>query len=208
MNAILETISKSIKITDYLLSKGINWQSRDAERYRYRCPLPTHPNDNTPSFFVYDKPDGQDYYCYGCKSAGKIVQLVSSYEQISLRDTIEKLSSGLNITLDDIVDSIVRDLVIYSESGNSVDKSESLISSNLFIANHMYNFLSKVDFNSKDLEIAEKVFKIVDSYTIVDRIDDLDKLVKSLPNKTKFRYEAYLEEKIKTELNKIRELKK
>lgn len=204
MNAILDTISKSVKITDYLALKGMQWQSHDAERYKYRCPLPTHANDNTPSFFVFDKPHGQDYYCFGCKSAGNIIQLVSAYEQITLRESIEKLSSGLNISLDDIVDSIVRELVIYSESGGKTDKAESIIAADLFVSNHMYNFLSKVDFNSEDLEIAEKVYKLVDSYILVERIDDLEKLVKALPARTKSRYERYMEEKKQEKIEKLR----
>lgn len=193
MNSIIDSISKSLKITDYLSSKGFNYSSRDGNRYKYKCPLPSHPNDNSPSFFIFDKPNGQDYYCFGCKSSGNVVNFVSAFEQISLRETLEKLSKGLNISVDDIIDSIIRDLVVYSDSNSDNDKKESIIATSLFISNHMYDFLSKVNFNKEDLEIAEKLFKIVDSYVLVERLDDLEEISALLPSRTKARYDMYVE---------------
>jgi len=204
MSVILDTISKQIKITDYLASKNVSWNSHEGDRYKYRCPLPTHTKDNTPSFFVYDKPDGQDFYCYGCKCAGGIVQLVSAYDQLSIRDTVERLLKGLNINIDDVVDSIIREIIVYSESGDKDDKDEGIVASSLFISSHMHDFLTKVDFNSEDLAIAEKVFAMVDSYVLVDRLDDLEKLAKAIPARTKIRYEIYLDKKKREEIEKLR----
>jgi DNA primase len=205
MSVVIDTISKSVKITDYLTSKNVTCHSHDGDRYKYRCPLPTHPGDNTPSFFVYDKPEGQDYYCYGCKSAGGIIQLVSGIEQISIRDAIRKLSAGLNINVDDIIEAVIREIMVYSESGNKEDKNENIIASSLFISSHMYDFLRRVDFNKADLEMAEKVFEIVDSLVLTDRLTELDKLSNLLPRKTKFRFDAYMESKKKEEIEKLKE---
>jgi hypothetical protein len=72
----------------------------------------------------------------------------------------------------------------------------------------MYNFLSKVGFNAQDLEIAEKVYKVVDSYILVERVDDLEKLVKALPARTKSRYEIYMAEKKQEEIDRLRGPKK
>jgi hypothetical protein len=62
MSYEIDLINKKYKITDYLTDRGIKCQSHDNSRYRYKCPLPKHSNDKTPSFFVFDKGDTQDFF--------------------------------------------------------------------------------------------------------------------------------------------------
>ena len=207
MSFILDTIAKSVKITDYLTSKGIRWASQDSDRLRYRCPLPGHNNDNTPSFFVYDKPDRQDFYCYGCKRAGSIIQLVASYEQISIKDSIKKLSAGLNINIDDVLDSLLREIIITINSDEKTDKSEAILAASLFIGVHMHDFLARVNFDKEELDIAEKVFSLTDSLVLIQNLEELEQLSNALPKRTKQRYLMYLEKIKQEEIQNIRNLR-
>jgi len=207
MSIVLDTIIKSSKITDYLDSKNIRWNSHDGDRYRYKCPLPGHNKDNTPSFFVYDKPDRQDFYCYGCKCAGSIIQFVSAYEQISIRDTIKKLSEGLNIKIDDVIDSLIREIILSINSDGKTDKTENIIAASLFISVHMHDFLVKVKFDKEEVDIAEKVFSLVDSLVLIQNIDELNQLVESIPDRTGLRYQLYIEKVRQEEIQNIKNLK-
>lgn len=189
MSHELDIINKTYKITDYLLQQGVRWHSFDGQKYKYHCPLPSHRNDKTPSFFVFDKGNCQDYFCFGCKASGYIVQLVAAFEQISTKDALQKLAQGLNIKIDDVIDSIIRDLSIYLNTDtDDSEKDETINAQSLFISSHMYNFLSRVDFNEEDLQIAEKVFQIADTLIITENIVELEKLSSNLPSKTKLRY--------------------
>lgn len=207
MSFILDTIIKSSKITDYLMSKGIQWSSHDGDRYRYRCPLPGHNKDHTPSFFVYDKPDRQDFYCYGCKHAGSIIQLVSAYEQISIKDTVKRLSAGLNINIDDVIDSLIREIILTINSEEKQDKAESILASSLYIGVHMHDFLQKVKFDKEELEIADKVFALVDSLVLIQNLDELEQLSNAISKRTKERYLMYLEKIKQEEIANIRNLR-
>lgn len=207
MSLVLDTIIKSSKITDYLDAKGIKWNAHDGGRYRYKCPLPGHNKDNTPSFFVYDKPDRQDFYCYGCKFAGSIIQLVSAYEQISIRDTIKKLSEGLNIKIDDVLDSLLREIILSINSDEKIDKTENILAANLFISVHMHDFLVKVKFDKEELEIAEKVFSLVDSLVLIQNLDELEQLMNAIPARTGLRYQMYIERIRQEEIQNIKSLK-
>jgi DNA primase len=200
-----DLISKNHKITDYLAQRGINHVAYDNRKYKYRCPLPNHSNDKTPSFFVFENDDRQDFYCFGCKKSGRIIQIVAEIEQISIKSTIERLSQGLNIKIDDVIDSIVKDITTYVNTGDDDEKSESIFANSLFVSSQMYNFLRKVNFDAQELQIAEQVFKITDNLVFTENINDLDKLVKNLANKTKYRYDKYVDNKKQQEIKKIKD---
>jgi len=207
MSLLLDTIAKSVKITDYLTSKGVRWSSQDGDRLKYRCPLPGHNKDNTPSFFVYDKADRQDFYCYGCKHAGSIIQLVAAYEQISIKDSIKKLSAGLNINIDDVIDSLLREIINTINSDEKTDKTELILSTSLFIGVHMHDFLTKVNFDKDELDIAEKVFSLTDSLVLIQNLEELEQLSNVLPKKTKQRYLMYADKIKREEIQNIRNLR-
>jgi len=207
MSLIFDTIVKSIKITDYLSSKNIKYDIHNGNRYRYKCPLPGHKKDNTPSFFVYDKSDRQDFCCFGCKTSGSIIQLVSAYEQKSIKDTVKKLADGLNINIDDVIDTLLREIISTINSEEKSDKSEQILSTSLFIGVHIHDFLVKVNFDSEELVIAEKVFSLVDSLVKIQNIDELEQLSLSLPLKTKQRYQMYLERVKSEEIQNLKRIK-
>jgi hypothetical protein len=204
MNAVYNTIIKSVKITDYLLSKGIRWNNLTSDRFRYKCPLPGHKKDNTPSFFVYNKGDHQDFICYGCKNSGSVIHLMSAYEQISIKEAVKKLSDGLNISIDDVLDSVVKDIINSIHSSEDKNKTESIIASSLFISVHMHDFLKKVDFDPAEMEIAEKVFALVDGLVLIENLDEIEQISLFLPEKTKIRYNLYIKRKKQEEIQSIK----
>lgn len=204
----IDIINKSHKITDYLAARGIQYASYDGERYKYNCPLPHHKKDKTPSFIVFNKNNTQDFCCFGCKSGGGIIQLVAAFEQISLHDSLKKLSEGLNIKVDDVIDALVRDLTIYIDNESDDEKIEALQAHSLFISTHMHSFLRKVDFNQNDLDIAEKVFKIADSLLYIENLQDMEKLATIIPKRTKQRFAEYMQTKKKNEIEKLKSSRK
>jgi DNA primase len=207
MSIILDTIIKANKITDYLSSKGVQWSSFDGGRYKYRCPLPSHKSDKTPSFFVYDKPTRQDYYCYGCKSAGSIIQFIASYEQISIKETIQRLSAGLNINIDDVLESVIREILLHINDPGKEDKGEDLLASSLFISVHMHDFLRKVNFDPNEIQIAEKVFALADSLVLIENLEELEKLSDALPKRTGYRYQMFLEKQKQEEIQSAKDFR-
>lgn len=51
--------------------------------YKGKCPLPTHPDDKTASFFVY--PQNRNWNCYGCNTWGDLFDLAKALN-IHVRD--------------------------------------------------------------------------------------------------------------------------
>jgi hypothetical protein len=132
--------------------------------------------------------------------------LVAAFEDISIKESLKKLSVGLDIKIDDVIDSLVKDISIYINSEDDDEKSESLCANSLFVSVHMYNFLQKVNFDKNELEIAEKVFKLTDDLIYVENLEDLLKLSKKLPANTKNRYNSFMENKKNDEIKKLKSL--
>jgi hypothetical protein len=141
---------------------------------------------------------------HNCKASGNIINLVSCFEQISLSDSINKLSSGLNISVDGIIDSIIRDIINSTNEIDQISKEDSMLAIYLFVCVHMHDFLKKVNFDSAEMEIAEKVFSILDGLVSIKNLQGLQELAEYIPDKTKYRYEKYIEEKSKKEIEKIK----
>lgn len=88
---IIEQIQKSYKISDYLSERGFHPKNSDSHHKCYNCPLPSHPNDNTPSFYIYDKGSYEDYYCFGCIGENELVWThkgLQPIKDISVGDTV------------------------------------------------------------------------------------------------------------------------
>ena len=93
---LIDEIKKKHSIIEYLDSRGIYPQRKFAGRTSYLCPI--HENDTKPSFVVYDGDgEGQNYFCYGCRHSGTIINLVSVIEKISFKETLKRLSDGIII---------------------------------------------------------------------------------------------------------------
>jgi DNA primase len=203
MSYEIDLICKKHKIIDFLKQRGHMHVSFDGSRYKYHCPLPSHKNDKTPSFYVFEKNDREDYFCFGCKSAGSVIHLLSAYENISFRDSLKKLSEGLNIKIDDVMDSLLKEILIYTEK-NEDNKNEEIVAVSLYISNLVYKYLQKVNFHQEHLQIAEKIYKLTDNLIYTENLKDLEKLSQQLASKTRIKYEEFLK---KTNDERIKFLK-
>jgi hypothetical protein len=129
---------------------------------------------------------------------------MSAYEQISIKEAVKKLSDGLNISIDDVLDSVVKDIINSIHSSEDKNKTESIIASSLFISVHMHDFLKKVDFDPAEMEIAEKVFALVDGLVLIENLDEIEQISLFLPEKTKIRYNLYIKRKKQEEIQSIK----
>jgi DNA primase len=79
---IIDTISNYIEL------------KKTGSTYKACCPF---HNEKTPSFVV--SPKKQIYHCFGCGVSGDSIKFLMEYEKLSYVETIEKLASNYNISL-------------------------------------------------------------------------------------------------------------
>ncbi len=187
---IIEEIKKNYTITDYLSKRGFHPAKIGSDKSIYLCPFPDHSNDSHPSFTVFHKSDHEDFYCFGCKRGVSIIQLVMGLENISARDAISKLSRGLKIDISDEIDFLVREVI--QESSNIEDR-ESVLFTAMHLSLLSHSFLQKVSFEKSEVEICDKLFKVIDNAIINRDKKSLDEIKSLIPAKFKDRYIKYVE---------------
>lgn len=65
-------------------------------RYKqWRCPLPGHADDNTPSFTIYS--DQQHWECFGCGRSGDILDFVMIMENVELAEALDILDANTDL---------------------------------------------------------------------------------------------------------------
>ena len=82
-----------VKIIDVLRYYNIIY---DSYSKKIKCPFPFHKNgaENTPSLVIYVETNS--FYCWGCKSSGNVISLVSKIEDISKYDAANKICKTIN----------------------------------------------------------------------------------------------------------------
>ena len=61
--------------------------TKSGNRYRGSCPF---HNEKTPSFFVF--PGKGNYYCFGCKATGDVIDFLKNYNRLSFVESLELLA--------------------------------------------------------------------------------------------------------------------
>lgn len=171
-NYVIEQICKKYKISDYLSERGINPSKSMGSKHLYNCPLPSHSNDDTPSFTVFDKGDREDYFCFGCRSSGSIINFISEYEGIGLRQTIERLSEGIGLKVSDILDSVLFKLKEMQETEYKDASKEAQVLS-FTLSAQIHDYLKAVDFYKDDLLIADHLFQYIDKLVESENVEKL-----------------------------------
>lgn len=143
----VKSLKRTVRIGDVLGERGISPSKRFGSKLIYKCPI--HSNDDSPSFHVYEKENGDDFFCYGCKVGGDVVKLVTVLNKCSNRDAFKILGDKAGISYDPYLYSI--DLSI----GNfeSYDCSDDLDSFMLYITmayrklkkNGIHSLVSEID---------------------------------------------------------------
>lgn len=200
-NYYVQQIQSSHKISDYLTARNIHPRRDSDGKQVYCCPLPGHSNDNTPSFYVYDKIDHEDYHCFGCKSGGSIIQLVSAMENISIRDSISKLSSSLNIDMSDVIDHIVREII--AATGGEDNSAETVLRMVMYISTICHDYLMRVKFEPSEVEICDKLHMMCDNLMKSRDRKSLQEVIDVFPSHLGSRYEKWAERKENEERESI-----
>jgi len=171
INEVIENIIKSNSIVDYLSKRGIYPAKQAGDKYVYNSPLPqAKGEDSTPSFFVYDKVDHQDFFCYSSKVGGNIITLHSYLNNKKFIDSLKDFHDFENV--DDIVLQIAIDKISESislpENENKFDFEFLKLS--LSIRKYIKSSKGKCDYKSDLNRIWEKIEDIIgseDSDTLV-----------------------------------------
>lgn len=89
----IENLKNHLDVVD-IISQFIEIKKSGAN-FKACCPF---HGENTPSFVI--SPAKQIYHCFGCGVGGDAIKFVMEYEKLSYPETIEKLASMYNVTLD------------------------------------------------------------------------------------------------------------
>ncbi len=89
----IENLKSHLDIVD-IISQFIELKKSGAN-FKACCPF---HGEETPSFVV--SPVKQIYHCFGCGAGGDSIKFVMEYEKLSYPETLEKLASMVNVSLD------------------------------------------------------------------------------------------------------------
>lgn len=97
MKEFFDKLKRLVKIEELLKDRGVYPSREYGDKLIYKCPI--HSGDNSPSFYVYKKDTGDDFFCYGCKAGGNVMQLVQKLNNCSNKEAVKIVSgiSGLEI---------------------------------------------------------------------------------------------------------------
>ena len=113
----IENLKNYLDIVD-VISQFLDLKKAGAN-FKACCPF--HGED-TPSFVV--SPSKQIYHCFGCGVGGDSIKFLMEYEKLSYPETIEKLASMYNFTLDyDTSNEKKRDTKVLEATKNFFQKN-------------------------------------------------------------------------------------
>jgi hypothetical protein len=156
MKEYIDKLKRKVRIADVLRERGINPSRSHGGKLVYKCPL--HKGDNSPSFYVYEKDTGDDYFCYGCKAGGNVVHLVKSLNNCSGSEAVKSLGEIAGIEVDPYFYQYDLDVYIESPSYASVDIDELLCKSTLSFRKlrqmNAIKHIDSIDVKWKKIDIA------------------------------------------------------
>lgn len=154
MQQFFNTLKRKVKIAEVLKERGFVPSRSYYNKLIYKCPL--HKGDNSPSFYVYQKEDGDDFFCYGCKSGGNVIQLVKSLNNCSVKEAIKSVSDLAGLDIDPYYFNF--DLDINIDSPVQIDDDIDLILKDITL---QYRFNRKNGVIKKNEEI-DKLWRSID----------------------------------------------
>ena len=173
-----EQIIKNNLITNYLASKNIHPSSSSGDKLVYKCPLPSHPNDNTPSFYVYDKEGRQDFFCWGCKRSGIIINLIHHMEDEDTESVFERLSHGIDFSVDNEINSHIKGII--KDVPETTDNETWLLAMKMAIWTQ--NQLEQLEFDQEFFAKCEKMYYRLDQHLAVDDLSFIREVDERLPS--------------------------
>jgi len=111
----IENLKTHLDVVD-IISQFLELKKSGAN-FKACCPF---HGEETPSFVV--SPAKQIYHCFGCGVGGDSINFVKEYEKLSYPETLEKLASMVNVTLEYDGDYKQQDLTIITKINNYYQK--------------------------------------------------------------------------------------
>jgi hypothetical protein len=156
------TVKKLLSIDEFLQQRGCSPSRRYGDKSVYCCPI---HKDKTPSFYVYKKSDGDDFYCFGCKKGGSAVHLKSYLDNEKFGKSLLyfcdklKIKTNSKINIEDILDD---ELFSFKKESFDIEKKYELClfrySSSLNMGNmSISNFLNTVSALQKIYEERDEI---------------------------------------------------
>lgn len=185
-NEFFVELFRKNKITDYLLSKGYQ-PSNVKGRAKYKCPLPSHPGDNTPSFYVTDMPDGSQLYkCFGCGSGGNIVTLIRNMEGHKNGHIIARLAKTSGVIMGNYIEG---DINIEPSSFDVLLRFCEEDEGAQFLSQQAKEFIRAHDNCDDVVDKIAKIYQMLDEMIEVGDAQRIDKTFTAL-QKTIIEYEG------------------
>lgn len=168
---VISEILKTRKITDYLAQKGHHPVGNIMNgKLKYLCPL--HKTDKAPSFIVYLNGEFENFFCYGCKSGGKIVHLYRELENISTKEAITALANGLELDVNAEIAHAIREI----NEERALMTEYTIVDAALSLNKMLYDFLKLVHYESSCVDSAEKMCQMIDKLIDAGDVPALKKL--------------------------------
>lgn len=180
-------ICQKNKITDYLLSRGFEPSNRTG-RVKYKCPLPSHPGDNTPSFYITERPDGSQLFkCFGCGQGGNIITIIRLMEGHKNGQIVRRLAKASNIAMGNYIDSdsFNIDPSPYDIISRFCEEDEGV----KFISEVAKEFIRANDCSEDSVNKISKIYELLDDMIETGDVDRIRKTFAIL-EKTMMSYEG------------------
>lgn len=194
---ILSQIRQEYKISDYLASKGIFPKKKSGNKWYYVCPV---HDDTNPSFCLYlpsAEENYENFFCFACKKGTDIVSLVSYMEfEGNWRKAIEKLSGGINVSVDGEIEYIIGEIKRDIEKSNKdIIIEDPFHNKAMELGILYYNYLKNVNFDNNEVIFLDGIYRKIDEAIKKCDMDTLDNFLKIIvdDNLLGERLEKYLE---------------
>jgi len=172
---VVQKILESKTIVDFLRERGIDPAKESGTRYKYLCPL--HGPEKDPSFFVSNDSEFQQYYCFGCKKHGDLINLICELDHISLAECLKRMSDGISIPENELYNYLADKA---AEVNDILHRNLEDISLGLSISFRTHRKITNND--PLEIEFLERVFKEVDKLINAMDISQLQVLYPKLVN--------------------------
>lgn len=155
----IKQILQNKSIVEYLELQGhYPAQRMSGGRLSYLCPLPWH-TESKPSFVVWTEAEYENFYCFGCSGKHNILHLISFMENISIRQVIEKLSDGMEFSVEDSINLVIKEA---GANWHSLNLQNEISNTLIDISTICSAFLESVQYNEAECDRIDKLWTVVD----------------------------------------------
>ena len=205
---LIRHILQKKSIIDYLAKQGHEpIRALSGGRFSYLCPLPWH-SETKPSFIVWTFSDYENFYCFGCQSKHNIIHLISHMEGKPVRQVIDELSEGFDVS---VVDErkFQQDLIRLRKDDPMIvppsDPASELSGHLLYISSVCNYFLDSVKHDEAECSIVDNLWKLVDKSLIEYDIESIETIAATIDNMVVQRQEKAQERYIEKMRKKYKE---